>query len=1066
MKYLSKTLLKRWSALTGVVVIFGVSVLSVLASIIAAQPVRAQAAYTWINMGAITHGDETFYDKNPYDDIREFGLYGIRTCDYPAGNPPIKDLPYDRLIVKDSSNATRYTIDESIKDNVGNPTCTAKSTNVTLTNTNKAAITLYRTADTVSNYNNTQSFNKVASSANPEIFVRTGETGAECADILVHGTSGDYNGWFIFPMASKDHVKNSGEPGTAVSERYAGLTGVESSKERCRVASMEIETVFKMDARISSGYTPCDPSQDPSCTGGSSAPWLAWELTGIDQNIFAYANHIVPGGWGDDGYLIKNGVGDESSAPPANAPPPGGEDGDTGTPTPNTCDVAFSVVDILALKWIVCPVLDGLFGVVGVIDDLINSQLKLDMSPFNNGTPYHTVWNTFRVLALGVLVISVLVMVVAQATGLEILSAYTIRTLAGSIVVVTVFITMSWPLTLVIFTAVGEIAEGAKIVILAPFGQFPAEQLSGGSSISLALLGSGAILFLGPIGLLSLVGSYALIVGSALLMIGLLHALTYMMAITAPLWIALALLPGTRPAFKFASSLYGVCAMLGIIIVVIVNGMRAISIGIYHIGGTVNQITGLVIYIISAGIVTVVIIKFAGAATQIFTGVQGVFSKASGALSKVRKNQVSKNWDKMATGERFKRNYLGFNSATKGIAAFARSNNKSAFFSPDYETRRSARQFALNQHRSIMSARKGKTEEAQYAQYNDDINQAWAAGKTEHEARRNLQTIYGYSAAEANRRVLEAKQLGDFSDSRQIDSFHKLVQSGTGFKSNKQMYDSVYAIAGNNTALADQMLAKANQDTKNAGAYGFAAGAGAHSKMYKQRVAQKGSLNAQQERQLVVSAMLEADPMAIGRSKGAQVEMMAEAGGQAIPEFQNIVHDTTGAYTDAQKEEARTNLVKLVGLTETLKQSSPYFSANNTERLAAGMGAPTADARVEVQQNVQSISEPYVMKTVFTQPTPAQPTPTVITVSPSGQTQQMSGSLAGPAPGPAPAPAPAPTMAGVGGRQPVVAYYDRSGNPVYERNPNHNKDDPMIEKAQWHIPGSRMPYNRDVHDPK
>lgn len=1024
MKYLTNLSLKRFIAFNWALLILGTAAFASLIGFIAPpKQVNAQAAgYTYRNAGTIVNGNEVFYDRNITDSTREFVLAGTSPCSYATANR--NNIARDRILVNgDGTSGSRFVIDPNKRDFTGAETCEATETKITISNPSSANnYTLYRSGDTVSSYNGSVSFNKTGTNGNAEIFVRNGESGVPCADIVVK----DGSSWYIFPMAPKT-ADFGDEEGTAVSERYDGyINGGGGSKENCRVRSIEIETPFQLDKRIQSNVT--GPDQGCRPVGNEIiCEEDGYARTGIDGNLYAYANFVVPAGWGDDGYQIMKGVGTNDNGPPPNAPPPTPGTTEDGDLTPTTCDVAFSVVDIISLKWIICPLLDGLSAIVGLVNDLLNSQLRFDTSPLQDGSPYHLAQNAFRVLALGLIIVAALIMVVAQATGIELLSAYTIKKLASRLVIIILLISLSWPLGKVIIGLINDLGQGLASIVLTPFSNIPREQLGGGSSFSLALLGTGAILFLGPLGLLSLLATAALVVASAVFILGIVHAIGFLLLILMPLIIATFALENTKGLGKFGAGAATGVAMILIATPPIIAGVRAAALTTYNLGGTINQIIGTVLELLAPLLVTAIAIKVGGNITGLLTGIQDKFNAGSRALSKFRGSQISKNAGKMAAGNRFNRDYLGFNTMTKGAAAWWNADNKSAFLSLNKSRRQAARNAAVEQHENILAARYGKTEKAQVAQHNDGLLQAQTYA-SEAEARMMMKDDWGYeNQADVDKAIAAAKINGGWGRQQQINATRRLFATGTGYNNLRQVHDTVARVAGKNDQLAAALLGEGNATTKGVGRHDLAAGFGTHMELYNQRMTQGHSLTAAQVHMGVAAAAKDTDAVTMGRDKGVAVENFAPVIAAELQRQRAIIEGSTNK---AEVAAAQAEAVKLNGMIETLQQSGSYFSGNNVERLARDLGTPTLDVRAAVQDDVKQAGQRYVTETVQVQ-----------VPSPGGGTTTQ-------------------TI-----ERPVVVSQDANGNVIYQENTRYDDSRKLPEASRWHSPQRGLPYNRD-NDPR
>ena len=114
------------------------------------------------------------------------------------------------------------------------------------------------------------------------------------------------------------------------------------------------------------------------------------------------------------------------------------------------------------LDWVFCKIMDGMTITVGVLDDFINKQMSVgtdgDQSDPNqifcsgnskgnalqSCTGYHNAWSSIRFIALGLMGIAAVIILIAQALGMEILDAYTIRKVLPRFLICALAITLSW----------------------------------------------------------------------------------------------------------------------------------------------------------------------------------------------------------------------------------------------------------------------------------------------------------------------------------------------------------------------------------------------------------------------------------------------------------------------------------------------------------------------------------------------------------------------------------------------------------------------------------------------
>lgn len=621
MNKLGKISIKRAFAGVSALTMFAIALMGVAATFVAMRPVpvKAQAAGTfeWINAATIKVGDLIFTDSNPFDNSKWFNAAGSGLCSYSGSN--ISNIATDRILI-DSGNAakgTRFVIDPKIVDNAGVSTCTAKSSPVTAANTNNADILWYRVGDTVRPViNSGVAFERTATanignSTGVEVFTRVGERTTPCHDIITHGTNGDWNGWVIYPMAPEGTEYAEEDPSTVRSERYEQVFPGDTG---CARASKEIAEVFKAGRAIPPG---CSSPDDTVC-GGQTVGYPADQYKEI---------------WGDDAFLIVGGVGTEVNASDPNAQLPPEEVKKTA------CDQSFAFVDIISLKWIVCPIINMIMSMVDFLEAFLTDLLKINMEPLADDGPLHTVWASMRSIALAIIVIVALVIVIFEAVGVEASSAYTRRTVLTRFAVAVVFIVFSWRLGIEVINVVNNFVDGARDLIYAPFNaQLGTEKLATGSSAILLLLGTGAVLALGPWGLLTFLVTIGISIAVTVIVLILAQAILYMVMMLLPIFIALRILENTKSAGDFGIKTGTVILFATVTSAAAMPAMNAIADTLLAIGGTGNQLTA---YAIKAGRVVVITILYTrgGGILGFVVGIaKQPLDKASQAMGKVRGN--------------------------------------------------------------------------------------------------------------------------------------------------------------------------------------------------------------------------------------------------------------------------------------------------------------------------------------------------------------------------------------------------------------------------------------------
>lgn len=580
------------------------------------QAAAQDVGYDYVNAGTIKHGGDVFYDVDPFDAEKGYGNIAKGTCSLAGG---VQNVVVERIVADGYPSAfgTHIFVDPNDKTGSGAFKCTLKSERISIGNVAASRLLFYRVGDTVYTYNNQVSFVKTNTINDAEIFTRSGEQTDICPDIVVRQAAGQ---WLIFPMAGKDDDSAS----SAKSEIYQDSFGFADTLNKCRVAPYELATQFKVSA-IVPDYSPenngCGPNGNEACSPGA----------------LILAPHYATIG-GDDGYIIVNGVGGVENAPPSNSPPPGQAGSGEFVEEQSACTVSFGVVNTLTLKWLFCGIINMMMSGIELLEDFITNLLEFDTSPLEPKSPYHKVWASFRALALGIIVIVALVMVIAQATGVEAFSAYTVRSVLARLGVAVLFIVVSFSLLKELMEIVNGIMIGLRSLVYAPFNGLPHRELTDGAYGMSLLLGTGALAIFGPFALLSFVGTALLSVALTSAIIIMAHSLLYILIMVSPIAIALAVLPNTRSAFQFLQNAFTSIVFGLIAVSFVMAAMRVISVSTANLDTTssANQLIALAERAAIPFVAAAIFMKIGGAIGAITGGAKGVFQRGFGALSNFR----------------------------------------------------------------------------------------------------------------------------------------------------------------------------------------------------------------------------------------------------------------------------------------------------------------------------------------------------------------------------------------------------------------------------------------------
>lgn len=216
-----------------------------------------------------------------------------------------------------------------------------------------------------------------------------------------------------------------------------------------------------------------------------------------------------------------------------------------------------------ALRWLACPVVDSLqlllegpgHSCTGGICALITAYLTTPSSEIfgANGTPsdqtsrsFYTAWNNFRVIGIALIVIAALIMIFSEALGFSFVDAYTIRKVLPRLLIAAIVITLSWSILYFVVNLFNDLGTAIRGIMVTPFHDIKGVNVTFGTALANWLAPLVGFVALGPFGLLSLLGTAALALLVAMFVLIIREGVIDILIITAPLWMALYVLPNTQ----------------------------------------------------------------------------------------------------------------------------------------------------------------------------------------------------------------------------------------------------------------------------------------------------------------------------------------------------------------------------------------------------------------------------------------------------------------------------------------------------------------------------------------
>lgn len=241
-----------------------------------------------------------------------------------------------------------------------------------------------------------------------------------------------------------------------------------------------------------------------------------------------------------------------------------GSTGSSGT-TPQVDPLDGCYQSTWGFTWIMCPVLQGIDGVISFFGDFVNNQLNFPDSYLKN-SDLRTSWNIIKNIATGLLVAILLLAVFAQAVGGGPLDPYTIRKMLPRIVVAIILMQISWYMLGWFIDLANALGKGIESLLLAPFGgsgnlgldklvanTLPpnaASQIAANIGTLFLITAAVAATIINPFWILTLALVVFLAFATAFIVLVIRKVLIVMLLVLAPLAFILWILPGTDRYWK------------------------------------------------------------------------------------------------------------------------------------------------------------------------------------------------------------------------------------------------------------------------------------------------------------------------------------------------------------------------------------------------------------------------------------------------------------------------------------------------------------------------------------
>jgi hypothetical protein len=500
------------------------------------------------------------------------------------------------------------------------------------------------------------------------------------------------------------------------------------------------------------------------------------------------------------------------------------------------CDAKFSN----PLTWIICPVVDVLTSIINTIDNIITDQLNVKTDAIFCDTSqtcqaYYSAWQAFRDIALGLMAIAGLVMVIAQALGMEILDAYTLRKVLPRLLIAAIAISLSWPLMRFLIQLSDDLGFGVRSLIYAPFSHLS-------DTLNLDFSGSAASTFFGGLGLagatavaapvvvilagglgalLAYAVTAALAVFVAVLVLILRQVVIIMLMLLAPIAIVAYILPNTNRLFRLWWDNFSKALLMFPLIAAFIATGRIFSAIAIHNGGAINQLIGFIAYFAPYFLIPLTFRMAGGAVGGLGNFVNQRSQNGFEGLRKFRAARRAGGRQRLQTGQLFRDPPEGSRRQRYGRAVqLASLANPDEMGLNPRTMLRNAR--ALRERSDIARAQKYNESEAfQPIVGDDDAHKAILHGDmTMESAREYLNGLSHLTAEERERKLGHIEMARKEMGQKALGAAAIIAQSGTstGYQGGiGEMLSDIDRVGGNDDNLRNTIIGATKRTAEGAG---------------------------------------------------------------------------------------------------------------------------------------------------------------------------------------------------------------------------------------------------------
>ncbi|MGF7228852.1 MAG: hypothetical protein ACQR33_02595 [Candidatus Saccharibacteria bacterium] len=663
------------------------------------------------------------------------------------------------------------------------------------------------------------------------------------------------------------------------------------------------------------------------------------------------------------------------------------------------------------LQYVACPLFSAANTAVNKLEDFVTGMLASDVEGiFGSSTAqgdlqqsdaakgYYGAWNSFRVLAVSLILIVGLVMVVSEAMGLAIFDAYTIRKVLPRMLIALIFMSISWWLMKFVIQAFNNITVWSTDVVTYPFAAFKDANTNAWSIVGQWSIILAAIAILGPFGILSYAGTIFLALIIAALTLIARRMLLVFAIIGAPLFIASFVAPNTQKLGKFWRDGFLGLLLMGPIFTMLVSLGHVLS----RVEGKTDNTFGILPFICLVGpliAIPVIFAKLGGAAGSLIGMANDRTKGGFDRLKNYRSGEVQRRGQRAKSGQLFGNGLIRggaaerLNKLTANTALGARGN-----FGLGAKGRNAYQQQAV-----ILAGAHAKSPEGMSGQFNDDMLRGQTYG-SERSMRDNMVKDFDLYQAQDNgdhiqnadgsfsyvgegagthvadtarleRSVAAVKANGGWGAVRQYAAAQQLAMTGTGYDDLRQTIETISRVAGTNSSAAGALAGNINNVTKRAGRHDLAIGVGTFvgSKgLVTQQMAAnanggEGAPTPEDYRKATLNALDNVDMATLARNQNRSVVNVSRALSQGIQAANTSAREAASTGNTAEVERHEREAAHLTQVLTNFQNSGRFGSLTNVKTVHEQVVVPDQQGD-NVIETVRARSQPTTSSTVTIRP--------------------------------------------------------------------------------------------------